>query len=96
MNKKRENKNEQSIKKNITQALNLPQDVTLGVPLITITGKNELYLENYKGIIDYDSHYIKVSTKQGVIELRGKNFLINYLTNDEMKITGCIQGINFL
>ncbi|WP_132280502.1 sporulation protein YqfC [Natranaerovirga hydrolytica] len=94
--KKRLNKEEDSIKENLTQALNLPQDVTLGASLVTVTGKNEVYIENYKGIVEYDSDYIKLSTKKGQIELRGKRLLINYLTNDEMKITGRISNISFL
>jgi sporulation protein YqfC len=96
MRKKKKQNEDQSLKKNITQALSLPQDVTLGVALVTITGKNEICIENYKGILEYDSDYIKLNTKQGVIELRGKKFLINYLTNDEMKITGRINHINFM
>ncbi|TCT17054.1 sporulation protein YqfC [Natranaerovirga pectinivora] len=94
--KKKLRSEEHSIKKNLTQALNLPQDVTLGASLVTITGKNEVFIENYKGIIEYDTDYIKLSTKQGIIELRGKRFLINYLTDDEMKITGRISNINFM
>ncbi|MFP4697614.1 MAG: sporulation protein YqfC [Eubacteriales bacterium] len=94
--KRKGKQEEQGIKKNITQALHLPQDVTLGVPLVTITGKNEMFIENYKGILEYDDNYIKLNTKQGIIEMRGKRFLIQYLTNDEMKITGRINTINFL
>ena len=86
---------EPKIKKNIVSALNLPQDVALGSSLITITGKNEIFIENYKGILDYDSNYIKLNTKKGVIELLGRNLFIKYLTNEEMKITGKISEIKF-
>ena len=93
MKKKFEKKEDYSIKKNITKALSLPSDVTMGASLLTVTGKNEMFIENYKGIVVYESDYIKLNTKQGIIEINGKKLLINYLTNDEMKITGQINQI---
>ena len=80
-------------RKSITQALNIPQDVTSGVAIMTVVGRNEIIIENYRGIIEYDDKRIKISTKSGNIELEGERFLIEYYTNDEMKIRGKILEI---
>lgn len=61
-----------------------------GAVLVTVTGNTEMLLENYKGIIEYTSERIRVQTKTCQVEVRGKQLLIAYYTNDEMKITGKI------
>lgn len=34
-----------SVKEQMTEALNLPKDLTLGAVILTITGKHEAYVE---------------------------------------------------
>ena len=31
----------------------MPKDVTLGAPILTVTGQMELLVENYRGILEY-------------------------------------------
>ena len=42
-----------TLKTNLTTALDLPKEIMLNLPLITITGKNNMSIENYKNIIEY-------------------------------------------
>lgn len=79
----------------ISKHLNLPGDILIGAPIITATGRNELCLENYKGIIEYNGNLIKVQTKQCRICIEGKHLNILYFTEDEMRITGYIQAIYY-
>jgi sporulation protein YqfC len=67
-----------------------------GAPIITAIGRNELYIENYKGILEYNSKSIRILTKIGRINIEGKNLNIEYFTNDEMKIIGMIFSIDFV
>ena len=57
--------------------------------------KNEICIENYRGILEYTDLLIRVQTKSGQIRLSGKNLQIEYYTNDEMKITGRIVQLEF-
>ena len=41
-----------SVKERLTDALNLPKDLTLGAVILTITGKHEAYVENYMSLIE--------------------------------------------
>lgn len=75
--------------------LNLPADILAGAPIITATGRNEICLENYKGIIEYNSSLVKVQTKACKICIEGKELNILYFTEDEMKITGFIKAIHY-
>lgn len=75
--------------------LHLPADILAGAPIITATGRNEICLENYKGIIEFDGKVLKVQTKQCKICIEGKQLSILYFTEDEMRITGYIQAIYY-
>jgi sporulation protein YqfC len=75
--------------------LNLPPDILAGAPIITATGRNEICLENYKGIIEYNSSLVKVQTKACKICIEGKELNILYFTEDEMKIIGFIKAIHY-
>ena len=75
---------------------NLPKDVLLGVPLLTMTGFAEMCVENYRGILEYTEVLIRIQTKIGQIRITGKGLSISYYTNDEMKITGRISSVEYI
>ena len=79
----------------MADAANMPKDVVLGVPILTMTGQNEVSVENYRGIIEYTVLLIRIQTKIGQIKIIGKSLQIDYYTNDEMKITGRITSIEY-
>ena len=81
------------IKSKLAEKLNIPQDISDGLPIVTVTGKNEIYVENYKGIIEYGKCCIKIQTKVCRITFSGKNLEIVYYTNVDMKITGEIESV---
>jgi sporulation protein YqfC len=79
----------------LSSHINLPADVLAGAPIITAIGRNEICLENYKGIIEYNSSLVKVQTKACKISIEGKELNILYFTEDEMKVTGFIKAIHY-
>lgn len=94
--KKRKVESNLSCLEKLSCQLNIPADIIAGAPIITATGRNEICLENYKGIIEYNGCQIKVQTKNFKICIEGKELNILYFTQDEMKITGFIKSINYL
>ena len=83
------------IKNLVSDAANIPKDVILGVPLVRLVGQEELYIENYRGILEYTDVLVRVQTKIGQIHVIGKRLDIIYYTNDEMKVVGQIEGLTF-
>ena len=86
---------EQSLKNKIAEASGLPKDVVMGQPVVTVLGRMELNIENYRGIIEYTDTLIRVQTKAGQIRITGKNLSVDYYTNDDMKLTGRIEAIEY-
>lgn len=81
------------VKSKIAEKLNIPEDISAGLPIVTITGKCEVYVENYKGIIVYEKNCIKIQAKNCRITFQGKNLEIVYYTNVDMKITGELESV---
>lgn len=73
----------------------LPKDVVYGAPIVSIIGRMELSVENYRGIIEYNDNLIRIQTKKGQIRIRGKRLIISCYTCDEMKITGRIDAVEY-
>ncbi len=83
------------MKEQITNSLGLPKDIMLHSSILTITGRNEAFVENYRGIIEYTDTVLKLQTKTCKIRITGKNIVIDYFTNDDMKIKGVFDEIKY-
>ena len=76
------------MKMKIDKILEMPTEVCTNMPKITIIGFNELILENYKGILEYEEYFASISTN-----INGFNLNLEKMTNDDIKITGKIENI---
>lgn len=85
----------QSLKQKMAEVSELPKDVVMGMPVLTMTGQQELCIENYRGIIEYTDTIARIQTKVGQIKVTGEHLQVAYYTNDEMLINGRITGIEY-
>lgn len=79
----------------ISEKLDLPKDIILSVPRITIIGNNEITIENHKGIILFDRNIIKINTKVKVINIEGENFEILYIGDSTISVSGKFKSISY-
>lgn len=84
-----------AFKYHMADVSSLPKDVVLGVPIVTIIGEYEVYIENYRGIIEYTDALIRIKVKDGQIKITGKRLQIGYYTNEDMQINGKIERIEY-
>lgn len=96
LKKQERSKEGHSIKEKVTQLSEMPKDVVMGMPMLTMMGQMELNIENYRGMIEYTEFLIRVQTRAGQIRITGEHLRVDSYTNDEMKITGCIETIEYL
>ncbi|MCL2052508.1 MAG: YabP/YqfC family sporulation protein [Lachnospiraceae bacterium] len=80
----------------IVESLKLPKDSLLGASIVTVTGNSEAFIENYKGMIEYTDENILLQGKTCRIAIEGQRLLIEYYTNEDMKITGRITKVSYL
>lgn len=91
---RKQKKNSRLIRK-IDNLLEIPKEVTTQTPKITIIGFEQLLIENYKGILEYEEFFVKISTYIGNININGFNLSLNQMTDDDIIINGKIDSIDF-
>lgn len=78
----------------IDRLLEMPQEVYSDTPKLTITGFNEMVIENFKGILEYEDYYIRINTSLGMININGYDLKLENMTNDDIRVTGKIESVD--
>ena len=79
----------------VDKLLDLPKEVYSDEPKIVITGFDELIIENFKGILEYEEFFVRINTYIGIININGYNINLENLNNDDLKVKGKIESIEF-
>lgn len=75
--------------------LELPREVCSTDIKITITGFDEILIENYKNILEYQDILIKLNTFEGTVTIYGFNLKLEQMTDEDIKVKGKIDNIEF-
>ncbi|HIT73220.1 sporulation protein YqfC [Tyzzerella sp. An114] len=84
------------IKRNFVDSLKLPREVILDLPLLSMTGREEIIIENFKGILEYSSDKIRINTKCGILKITGKSLVLGQVTSECLSITGVVSSVEFI
>ena len=79
----------------INKLLEMPEEISSNEPKITIMGFNQMLIENYKGILEYQEFFIRINTYTGIININGFNLSLNEMTGDDIMVTGKIDSVDF-
>lgn len=85
-----------SLAQRILVSAQIPEDLSESALLFQVTGRQEAYIENYKGILEYTDSRILLFGKHCRLSIEGKHLMIPFYTAEEMKITGQIEHISYL
>lgn len=94
LSKTMKNKKNNRISNKINTVLEVPKELNTNTPKLTILGFNEMLIENYKGILEYEEFYIKLNTKLGNININGFNLQLEQVTEDDILVKGKIESID--
>lgn len=78
------------------ESLHLPMDICAGALRVTLTGNREAWIENYRGILEYTEQMILLQGKTCQVCFEGTKLSVDYYTNEDMKISGCISAVRYL
>ena len=73
--------------------LEIPREVASTDIKITINGFDEIFIENYKNILEYQDILIKVNTYEGTVTIYGFNLKLEELTDEDIMVKGKIDTI---
>ena len=89
---KRRYENKSSRLNKIDKMLDLPKEIYSNTPKISILGFDEMVIENYKGILEYEEFFVRISTYIGIVNINGYNLKLENLTGDDIKVAGKIES----
>lgn len=78
----------------VNQILEVPREITEKTPKFTIVGFDEMLIENYTGILEYEEFYIKIKTEIGNVNISGFNLGLEQVTEDDISVKGKIESID--
>lgn len=89
------NRRKNNIKSRINKALEVPDEVALKVPKLTILKFEQVLIENYKGILEYQDFFVRIQTYIGIININGFKLTLEEMTVDDLLVKGQIESIDF-
>lgn len=87
-------KKKKNIYNRFDKLLELPKEVCSNIPKIIITGFDEMIIENFKGILEYEEFFVRINTYIGVLNINGYNLNLENMSDDDIKVTGKIESID--
>ena len=83
-----------SVKEKISESLSMPKDVTMNFPRLTLLGKSELTVENFKGIVEYTENLLRLNTSTHLLKIEGERLMVLNMTSEDIEIRGIINKIS--
>ncbi len=78
----------------LNKILDIPRELDKKQTKVTIMSFDEIMIENYKGIMEYEEFFVKINTEIGVININGFNLNLEQMTNDDILVKGVINSID--
>jgi sporulation protein YqfC len=86
----------QNIKKWLTDKLELPEDVLMDLPRITMIGQLHIYIENHYGVLQFSDTVLRLRLRDGQLLIKGNGFVLKILQPEELLLEGKIDRVDFI
>ncbi len=83
-------------KRRFAAVMDLPQDIMLELPRITMIGDIHIYIENHKGILVFSDTELRLMLKQGHLLIKGNKFILKTILPEEILLEGEIHQVLFI
>ena len=80
-------------KETIADTFDLPRDIILNLPKITIISNNEITIENHKGVVLFEEKEVKINSNVGLISIFGTGFEILFMGGSTLTLSGKFKSV---
>ncbi|MFF2456651.1 sporulation protein YqfC [Peribacillus simplex] len=84
------------VKQLMTKTMDLPQDVMMDLPRITMIGQLHIYIENHRGLLAFSDSEVRLMLKNGQLLIKGNAFVIKTILPEEIMLEGKIDKVYFI
>lgn len=86
----------QRIRHWMVKKMDLPQDVMMDLPRITMIGQIHIYIENHRGLLTFTDKELRLLLKRGQLLIKGKSFVIKTILPEEILLEGKIDQVIYI
>lgn len=80
------------IRQKFQAAMEIPKELLKDYSRVTVIGGEDVWIENYKGIIEYNEEMIRLSNN---IIIYGQSLSVEEISSEDILIIGKIKNIEF-
>lgn len=80
----------------MTRTIELPPDVMMDLPRITMVGQLHIYIENHRGLLAFTDTELRLLLKHGQLQIKGNQFVIKTILPEEIMLEGRIEQVTYL
>ncbi|HWP95528.1 MAG TPA: sporulation protein YqfC [Syntrophomonadaceae bacterium] len=89
-------KRREAIGRTVADMLEIPRDLVFDLPRVTLVGRNELHIENHRGVIEFNPDRMRINLSRGYMEIEGQGLEIDALMPEEISIRGEIYSLKYM
>ena len=78
------------------ERLDLESAIIADVPRLELTGNRMLYMDKHRGVLSYTTESIDIGGGSVIVRVHGSGLQIVAMTDDELRITGKIEGMELI
>ncbi len=80
----------------MTKNMDLPADVMMDLPRVTMIGHFHIYIENHRGLIRFTNDELRLRLTEGELLIKGKSFVIKNILPEEILLEGVVDDVKFI
>ena len=81
------------LRQELSEILELPLDVSLDLPKVTIVGDLGVLIQNHRGLILYSPERIVIGVGKGQIAILGRSLEIEEVSKEDMIVRGMLGSV---
>jgi sporulation protein YqfC len=85
----------QEIRHKFADLLEMPREVVMDLPKVTMVGNLQVVLENHRGIIEYSPERLRISVNQGEIIITGEGLVLRNILPDQIVVEGKVFAVSY-
>lgn len=93
---KKKSRTKSVMRRMMADVLEIPEDLSLDLPRITLLGNLNLNVENHKGIISYTADEVRLKVSDGYLIAKGEGFLLRSISKTDVFLEGEINSLGIV